>query len=1129
LAFSVAATAQQFILYTENFDGATTFSLNSSGPGGPSGSNKWIINANYTGTPSYVNTLPEDSTVSGTIGGAPYSNYLHIHDEPVRLGGGVSNANYNGSAASDNFAFVSDGFCTKGMKDVIFTFFYLCEGSPTAYGEVYYSIDGGPWVGMGTHYNNQHRWKYESITDSVWNNQTEVRVGFRWVNNADAITTSSSWALDEFVAVGTVDTSSGGVHMSVPTIFGDSVCQNAYMFFNWNLTDSLCFGEYRIELSNASGSFSGTPTSLGTYYIGTNDTFGTMAALIPATTPPGPCYRIRITRINPAPLITSSVSNCIRVVDCANSITTLTPIVLTDVDTCCVQSAIDVPFYSHDVFLPGNVYIAEISDSAGSFAHAQTVGRLPSTTTFDPFLGSPPGTVSGLIPRVPAGCGYYIRVRGTNPPTTGSVYGPFCLKHCDVTTNLTVDMNFCVGDTPGTGVCDSIEYDIHSFDSLRHYFPGNNFRLQIINKKTFAIVNDGTFFFHYDTTSRKLVICIPYLDSLRLRGLDAGGYYARFVADSSSDTDNINGTIIRFTIGAPASMPPTIVTTDTVGCNVGVMEFFIDPYNPNSQYEWVCSGINSGTPFIWPYNPLRVDFTGAAVNDYVFYVREINYGCYGPYSAPKHIYIISTPPVVISGPSDICLGDTVCFDVPFVKSTYYEWTVVGGKIVDASNNQMCVVFDSLGTHNIHVYALNKCGTSTNDKSVNVNKLLDANVGNDTTICKGDTLKLTAHNDGVNKSITTIFNGASSTKGNMFDVKALYDATIVNFDANFQGTAAVDVAIYFKNGSYVGSENTPADWNLLASYPGLIPAGSGLPTRIPVDVYQDLIAGNTYGFYICVSNTRNMLTTSGTLAGTVYKDDGVHQVLVGSKNVYPFGAFLTPYVWNGRINYKTKGVLKYLWNTGDTTESIRISPPAMNHYEVRIYDTSGCGTNAGLNVAVNNPPIVDAGPDTAICQDQPYTMQAVTTGTNINWTPSTGLSSSSILNPVVNISTPTAYILINQDPGTNCKGYDTVKLSLKDCQDPLKVPEAFTPNGDGVNDHFTVFGDGMKTYLINIFNRWGELVYHSEDPSELGDLNRGWDGFYKGKVQEIGVYAYYIKGTDRDNIVREKKGNITLVK
>ncbi len=153
------------------------------------------------------------------------------------------------------------------------------------------------------------------------------------------------------------------------------------------------------------------------------------------------------------------------------------------------------------------------------------------------------------------------------------------------------------------------------------------------------------------------------------------------------------------------------------------------------------------------------------------------------------------------------------------------------------------------------------------------------------------------------------------------------------------------------------------------------------------------------------------------------------------------------------------------------------------------------------------------------------MPAIFSGTDVVWSPALGLSSTTLLNPELNSTETATYILIGTD-ANGCIAKDTVLIEIG-CNS-LKVPQAFTPNSDGVNDHFTVFGD-VKSYEIRIFNRWGELVYNSQDESELNDLNRGWDGTYKGALQQIGTFVYYITARDFSNKLIEKKGNLTLIR
>jgi len=103
----------------------------------------------------------------------------------------------------------------------------------------------------------------------------------------------------------------------------------------------------------------------------------------------------------------------------------------------------------------------------------------------------------------------------------------------------------------------------------------------------------------------------------------------------------------------------------------------------------------------------------------------------------------------------------------------------------------------------------------------------------------------------------------------------------------------------------------------------------------------------------------------------------------------------------------------------------------------------------------------------------------------------------------------------------------ITISTKTCD--IDVPDAFSPNADGKNDHFTVFAENLSDYEIWIYNRWGEQVYYSNDLSELNNLSGGWDGRYKGKLQDLGVFVYRISAK---NLLGEKidlTGNVLLAR
>lgn len=89
---------------------------------------------------------------------------------------------------------------------------------------------------------------------------------------------------------------------------------------------------------------------------------------------------------------------------------------------------------------------------------------------------------------------------------------------------------------------------------------------------------------------------------------------------------------------------------------------------------------------------------------------------------------------------------------------------------------------------------------------------------------------------------------------------------------------------------------------------------------------------------------------------------------------------------------------------------------------------------------------------------------------------------------------------------------------------MYIPSAFTPNGDGVNDFFGVKAEGLKAFKLEIYNRWGEVVFASDDIYDL------WDGTYLGKtITSTDVFVYQVKAIGKNNEpLPEEKGTVTLI-
>lgn len=1196
-----ASAQQQILLLTETFEtGTNIMNFTTGGVGSNSGSNQWVINNSYSGQSVYPDTPPQDSIVSGNINGAPFSKYLHITDATSV----ATNANWNTNNASDRFTFLNRSFCTLGMTNVIFTFFWICEGNPNAYGEVYYRADGGPWIKTGQQfYNNQSKWKYEIIQDPAFNNVKDLIIGFRWVNPGGGGTSNVSFGIDDIIAVGTYDNVNNPVNLTITLLSPLTVCQDGFLTIGYKLSAPLCDGTYRIQLSNAVGSFA-NPIDGGVFNINAPDTVGFIGFQVPDNVQ-GNCFRIRINRISPQPLIIGDTSICFSIIDCPESIVTNIAPVMTDIDTACILSVIDVKFNSFGVFNIGNIYRAELSDSNGSFATPTLLGTLPTNEAFPAM----PGNVSGLIPQsVPPGCGYYIRVRSTSPAVVGTVIGPFCLTQCDELTNNHTDVHFCVASGPYPQ-CSTIVIQPNYWNNIASYDTCNKWTIELRDMMSFGLVNSGGLGVYKDSIGGNFTLCVPSTaDSLPV---PAGTYYMRIVSNCSNLAWNQTGSVIRITIGAPQVNPPSIITIDTVYCNLGIVALYVSPFlHPPSDYEWASSGLNNGNAFIWPYNPLLVDFTGAQLNDYIFYVREKNFGCYGPYSASKKITIIGIPDVFISGPTQVCLGDTVTYNVGYLKETYYNWDAPEGvTILDEANSQTTVIFDSIGTFTLTNFSLNDCGGDSGSYTVKVVSPYTVNAGADQIACEKADVTLTVTSNPIEKVFTSMDTATQGRQGGMFNIIAHADVVIDSFAVKFLPTTQLpNVEIYGKPGSYKSFEQSQFSWNQIGGYFGITPAGAGQMTIIPYPVNQSINAGDTFAFYLTTQNIPavNMAYGPGTgiQTGVVYKSDGIIDFVQGSANNYPFGAFIGPRILNVRVYYTTKAGLHYLWNTGDTTTTIQVSPTQTTTYSVIVYDTSGCQNRDTVLVTINPAPLVYAGPDTIVCKGVNYVMTATSTGNVYEWQPEVGLSAYNVLTPTFNHQDSVEYVLavtdnngcrnadtvllrvkgpdlyagedtvvcpdatftiqvtgsegnINWTPATGlssatsfapvfshnesveylvsltdtfgCVAYDTLRITVDVCESYIKVPQAFTPNGDGVNDYFTLFEKNIAEYEIRIYNRWGELVYNSRDLGELNNMSKGWDGTYKGQLQNTGTFVYYLTAKDIAGKSFEKKGNLTLIR
>ncbi len=146
---------------------------------------------------------------------------------------------------------------------------------------------------------------------------------------------------------------------------------------------------------------------------------------------------------------------------------------------------------------------------------------------------------------------------------------------------------------------------------------------------------------------------------------------------------------------------------------------------------------------------------------------------------------------------------------------------------------------------------------------------------------------------------------STNKGVMFDITATNTVTIYCFDANLPALSIGGYEIYFKAGTYVGSETNSSDWALIGSEGSLLSVGLNLGTPLSIPINKVIAAGQTVAFYITASNpilSTGLLTTSNS-GYTAISSNPDMTVYGGAGVSYPFGTVTNNRSFNGTVHYE----------------------------------------------------------------------------------------------------------------------------------------------------------------------------------------------------------------------------------
>ena len=221
----------------------------------------------------------------------------------------------------------------------------------------------------------------------------------------------------------------------------------------------------------------------------------------------------------------------------------------------------------------------------------------------------------------------------------------------------------------------------------------------------------------------------------------------------------------------------------------------------------------------------------------------------------------------------------------------------------------------------------------------------------------------------------------------------------------------------------------------------------------------------------------------------------------------------------------KGAVKYLWEPGKyRTDTVILNPPLSATFTVTGTDSFGCVNSDTASIDVVFKPSNGTHFDTSVYKGTSIKLFSSNKhSTYYLWKPDTALSDTSARYPICTPEKPETYLVTYLDKN-GCYVLDTFFVKLKrDCLG-IFVPNAFSPNGDGVNDVLKLIPSHGETLLLfRVYNRWGHLVF------ETNDVKVSWDGSFNGQSLDMDAYVYYIQFMCTNGQTILQKGNITLIK
>jgi len=639
-----------------------------------------------------------------------------------------------------------------------------------------------------------------------------------------------------------------------------------------------------------------------------------------------------------------------------------------------------------------------------------------------------------------------------------------------------------------------------------------------------------TVYYTFDGFATSTTITADGSGAVVLTGLSAG-VYSNISVTANGCPSNTVGPVTLEDPGPPA-VPE--LTSNSPVCQGGTLSFTSTEGSADVTYSWTGPGFSIANTSANPSIP-NVGLSASGI-----YTLTVSQNACST-SNTISVVIVPAPPVPMAGSnSPVCSGNTIELKANSAPNVVYSWSGPSGYSSTTLNTVVNIPGATVSQSGVYTVTATLDGCpALGDDTVNV--VVVPELKPDFTYnlilgCRKDSIYVTNTSQPLSyPGLSYYINFGDGSSASTVDTGHAYNTTVGTFNVKLvmsvdqcadSAYKAVSFDNYIKSGFTYSYDTICSGIAVIfnntskGTSPGYLwYFGDGVTDTAtnPTHTY------NAVGTYTVELVANDQVPCYDTATAVLSIDSVKYMIgLTQSDSVLCMGNGLSfTGVYTGRGN---SGIL---WNFGDGDSIMNVNPAYHSYAQPGQYHVTlealynGCPTTeTSGGVSVIAAPVINLGPDTAMCPGS----APITLADNINasnpaatWLWSTGETTS-----YINATKPDYYSATVNVGG--CTASDTVWIK-NDCY--VDIPNAFTPNGDGVNDYFfprQYLSMGLVSFKMNIYNRWGQLIFTTTSTD-----GRGWDGDFNGVAQAEGVYVYVIDAAFIDGQKEHRQGNVTLLR